>query len=170
MISLTVKMMIQLHIFLLAWFLILSVNPPFSSAKHPKFVRRRTRIMNQSKARAFVEEKAFPKVNAIVREVILPGVAGAVSFRGILALSTTFQKRVGITTSNPLAHLAGFTTVCIASVFSDRTVRFSQKVSLESGFPLERFPSGVLSTSPAPSMDDFYHFGSIRVSRQDVHA
>jgi len=57
-----------------------------------------------------------------IPDSILPIVGGCVAFGTTLALSTAVQKVVGISTGNKIIPtLLGFTTVCAASLVSERT-------------------------------------------------
>jgi hypothetical protein len=57
-----------------------------------------------------------------IPDTILPIVGGCVAFGTTLALSTAVQKLVGISTGNKIIPtLLGFTTVCAASLVSERT-------------------------------------------------
>jgi len=125
------------------------------------FVRRRKKQRTSSKM-----------VATFLQEELIPSVVGAVSFYGTLALSTCLQKSIGVTTADKmLARMIGFPSVCVASVVSVRSVRFTQEIQRDSLSWKDLNKKKLLSFHPPPhSSNQFYNVGFVSLPKEDVHA
>jgi len=107
-----------------------------------------------------------------LREDLIPGIVGAATFFRTSALSTSFQKSIGVTTVNTIpAQMIGFATVCMASMASQRSTEFSREVfrgsmiSWNDSMNHQRH-----SFHPSYSSNQFYNVGFARLPKEDVHA